>query len=69
MVDATSECADAVLMIWPQPRCFMPGVTARIAWNAEERLIAMTASHFSTEKSSIGETCWMPAWDYQDFRV
>src|SRR6476646_8464312 len=45
----------------PQPRCFMPGVTARIAWNAEERLIAMTASHFSTGKSSIGETCWMPA--------
>jgi hypothetical protein len=39
----------------------MPGVTARIAWNAEERLIAMTASHFSTGKSSIGETCWMPA--------
>jgi hypothetical protein len=39
----------------------MPGVTARIAWNADERLIAMTASHFSTGKSSIGETYWMPA--------
>ena len=32
-----------------------------MAWKAADRLIAMIASHFSTGKSSIGETNWMPA--------
>ena len=32
-----------------------------MVWNAEERLIARIASHFSGGKSSIGETNWMPA--------
>src|SRR5271154_5257290 len=59
--DATSECADAVLMMRPHLRAFMPGTAARIAWNAAERLIAMMASHFSIGNSSIGATCWMPA--------
>src|SRR6266478_2873968 len=34
---------------------------ARVAWNADERLMAMIWSHFSTGNSSIGATCWMPA--------
>jgi hypothetical protein len=59
--EATSECADAVLMIRPQPFFFMPGTAARMAWKAEDRLIAMIWSHFSTGNSSIGETNWMPA--------
>ncbi|MBV8443580.1 MAG: 3-hydroxybutyrate dehydrogenase [Hyphomicrobiales bacterium] len=40
---------------------FMPGTAARIAWKADDRLMAMMASHFSIGNSSIGETCWMPA--------
>src|SRR5579863_8594926 len=59
--EATSECAEAVLMMRPHLLAFMAGTAARIAWNAADRLIAMIASHFSTGKSSIGETNWMPA--------
>jgi hypothetical protein len=55
--EATSECADAVLMIRPHLRVFMPGTAARVAWNTAERLIATMASHFSGGKSSTGETC------------
>src|SRR5579862_5347724 len=59
--EATSECADAVEMMRPHLRFFMPGTAARIAWNAADRLMAMIWSHFSIGKSSIGETNWMPA--------
>src|SRR6202000_2168417 len=59
--EATSECADAVLMMRPQPRFFMPGTAARMPWKADDRLMAMIASHFSIGNSSIGETNWMPA--------
>ena len=59
--EATSECADAVMMMRPHLRAFMPGTAARIVWNADERLIAMIWSHFSIGNSSIGATCWMPA--------
>src|ERR1700722_8307804 len=48
-------------MMRPQPRFFMPGMAARMPWNADDRLIAMIASHFSIGNSSIGETNWMPA--------
>src|SRR5580704_17849203 len=48
-------------MMRPQLRFFMPGTAARMPWNADDRLIAMMASHFSTGNSSIGETNWMPA--------
>ena len=48
-------------MMRPQPRFFMPGTAARMAWKADDRLIAMMASHFSIGNSSIGETNWMPA--------
>ena len=43
-------------MIRPHFAAFMPGIAARIAWKAAERLIAMIWSHFSTGNSSIGET-------------
>ena len=39
----------------------MPGTAARVAWKADERLIAMIASHFSGGNSSTGATCWIPA--------
>ena len=39
----------------------MPAKTARVAWNAADRLIAMIASHFSGGNDSIGATCWIPA--------
>ena len=48
-------------MIRPQPLAFIPGITARVAWNAADRLIARIASHFAGGNSSIGATCWMPA--------
>ena len=38
--EATSEWAEAVLTIRPHLCAFIPGVAARIAWNAEDRLIA-----------------------------
>ena len=59
--EATSEWADAVEMIRPQPRVFMPGTAALMAWKAADRLIAMLASHLSSGKLSTGATCWMPA--------
>ena len=37
-------------MMRPQPRAFMPGTAARMAWNADDRLMAMIASHFSGGK-------------------
>ena len=48
-------------MMRPHLRAFMPGTAARIAWKADDRLMAMIGSHFSTGNSSIGETSWMPA--------
>ena len=48
-------------MMRPQLRAFMFGSAARMAWKAAERLIAITASHFSGGNSSTGATCWMPA--------
>src|SRR3974390_3524321 len=48
-------------MIRPQPRFFMPGTAARMAWKADDRLMAMIAFHLSIGNSSIGETNWMPA--------
>jgi hypothetical protein len=59
--EATSEWAEAVLMMRPHFCAFMPGTAARMAWNAAVRLMAMIASHFSGGNSSIGETNWMPA--------
>ena len=58
---ATSACVDAMLMIRPHLRCFMPGSASRIVWNDADRLSAMIWFHFATGKSSIGATCWMPA--------
>src|SRR4030095_13539825 len=48
-------------MMRPQPRFFMCGTAARMPWKADDRLMAMMASHFSIGNSSIGETNWMPA--------
>src|SRR5215467_11387574 len=59
--EATSECAEAVEMMRPHLRAFMPGTAARVAWKADERLMAMIWSHFSIGNSSIGATYWMPA--------
>lgn len=39
----------------------MCGTAARIMCQADDRLMAMIASNFSTGNSSIGATCWMPA--------
>ncbi len=48
-------------MMRPQPLRFMCGTALRMVWKELERLIAMIWSHFSTGKSSIFSTCWMPA--------
>ncbi|MNE94656.1 hypothetical protein D3C80_1926470 [compost metagenome] len=48
-------------MMRPQRLAFMPGRTALIRWNAEDRLMATMASHLSSGISSVGATCWMPA--------
>ena len=37
------------------------GSAARVVWNADERLMARIASHFSGGNCSSGATCWMPA--------
>jgi hypothetical protein len=59
--EATSECAEAVLMMRPHLRAFMPGTAVRMLWKAAVRLMPMMASHFSIGNSSIGDTNWMPA--------
>src|SRR5919199_1914593 len=59
--EPTSEWAEAVEMMRPHLRRFMPGTAARMAWNAADRLIARIWSHFSGGKSSTGATYWMPA--------
>src|SRR6266851_3675017 len=50
-----------MLTMRPQRRLTIPGTAALMAWNDAERLIAMMASHFSSGKSSIGATNWIPA--------
>ena len=50
-----------MLMMRPHLRFFMPGIATRVVWNAAERLVAITASHFSIGKSSTLATNWMPA--------
>ncbi len=55
------EWAEAVEMIRPQPRAFIPGTAARMAWKAADMLMAMIWSHFSSGKFSMGSTCWTPA--------
>ena len=40
---------------------FIFGSAARIAWKADDRLMAMIAFHLSMGNSSTGATCWMPA--------
>lgn len=59
--EATRPWAEAILMMRPQSLAFMPGSTALITWNAEDRLMATIASHLSSGISSVGATCWMPA--------
>ena len=59
--EATRLWALAVDTIRPQPAAFMCGMAARMAWKAEDRLIAMTLSHCSGGKSSTGETNCTPA--------
>ena len=51
----------AMLMMRPQPFCFIAGSAARMVWNDALRLIAMMASHLSGGKFSTRATCWMPA--------
>ena len=48
-------------MMRPHPRCFICGSAARMEWKADERSMAMIASHLATGKVSIASTCWMPA--------
>ena len=45
----------------PQPFAFIPGSTARVVWNDDDRLMARMVSHFSSGNSSIGATCGIPA--------
>src|SRR5215213_2839031 len=59
--EAMRLCAEAVLMMRPQPFDFIADTANRVVWNTAERLMAMIASHFSGGKLSTGETCWMPA--------
>lgn len=47
---------DAVLMR-PHPAAFIAGMARRVAWKALERLMAITASHLSTGKSSVAAVC------------
>src|SRR5262252_1414188 len=50
--DPTSPCAEAMLTMRPNCRCFIPGSAVRIAWNAADRLMARIASHFDGGNSS-----------------
>jgi len=50
-----------MLTMRPQLRCCIAGSAQRVAWNAADRLIAITASQRSVGKRSTGATCWIPA--------
>ncbi len=49
------------MMMRPHFFFFIAGSAARMAWNADDRLMAMIAFHLSIGNSSTGATCWMPA--------
>ncbi len=59
--EATSPCAEAMLTMRPQLRCFIAGNAMRIAWKAADRFNAITASQRSIGKRSTGATYWIPA--------
>src|SRR6516225_6263601 len=46
-----------------RPHLFLSidGKASRVVWNAEDRLMARIASHFSGGKSCNAATCWIPA--------
>src|SRR5882724_3683372 len=46
-----------MLMMRPQPRCFMAGRARRIRWNGADRLTARAASHRSGGNCSTGAKC------------
>ena len=58
---ATSACAEAMLMMRPHLRVFMPGTAARMVWNADDRLIAMIGIPFLDREILDRRTYWMPA--------
>src|SRR6516165_2317218 len=59
--DPTRACADAMLMMRPHLFLSIAGKARRVVWNADDRLMARIASHFSGGKSCNAATCWMPA--------
>src|SRR5215470_731637 len=59
--DPTSACADAMLMMRPHLFLSIDGKASRVVWNADDRLMARIAYHFSGGKSCNAATCWMPA--------
>ena len=59
--EATRPWVEAMFRMRPQLAARMAGSASRVVWKAELRLMAMIASHFSTGKSSMLATCWMPA--------
>ena len=50
-----------MLITLPHPAARISGRAAAVVWKADDRLIAMIASHFAAGKSGIAATCWMPA--------
>src|SRR6266481_4364486 len=46
-----------MLMMRPQPRCFMAGRARRIRWNGADRLTASASSHRSGGNCSTGAKC------------
>ena len=48
-------------MMRPQLALRIIGNAMAVVWKADDRLMAITASHRAAGKSAMGATCWMPA--------
>ena len=58
---ASSLVSDAMLMMLPRPRFFMPGIAACATTNGALRLVSTIASKSAIGKSATGCRRWMPA--------
>jgi NAD(P)-dependent dehydrogenase (short-subunit alcohol dehydrogenase family) len=61
--EATRECAEAVLMIRPQPRAFMPGIAARMVLTKTAAL--ELATHKITVNCISPGYVWTPLVEHQ----
>ena len=58
-----------VLMMRPHSFSIIAGSAALVLWKADERVMAIMASHLSSGNSWMGATCWMPTCCAQNLQL